>query len=259
MCLILLAHDVHPDYRLVLAANRDEFYARPTAPAAPWADAPRVIAGRDLRGGGTWLGVTRSARWAAVTNHRDAVVEEPRPDAPSRGQLVSGFLLGDEPPLDYLERLAPRAAEYNGFNLLAGEGAEVGWLANRAEHGPRRLAPGIYGLSNELLDTPWPKVVRGKRELTRLVGAAGSLPVDELLDLLLDRTYAADHDLPDTGVAPELERALSAAFITTPRYGTRSSAVLLIDRSGQVTLVERTFHPGSSHWTEVRHEFLAGD
>lgn len=253
MCLILFALDSHPEYRLVLAANRDEFYGRPTAPAAPWEEVPELIAGRDLRGGGTWMGVTRSGRWAAVTNYRDPP-ERQRPDAPSRGHLVSDFLLGEGSAHEYVARLVPRAGEYNGFNLLVSDGGRAVWYSNRADE-PRELGPGIYGLSNELLDSPWPKVVRGRREMARLLGAADWLRPDALLELLLDRAYAADHELPSTGVGLERERALSASFIVTPDYGTRASTALLIGRSGRATLVERTFHPGTSEASEVRHDF----
>src|SRR5688500_18782433 len=130
MCLILLAHEAHPRYRLVVAANRDELYARPTAPAGWWDDYPGVLGGRDLRGGGSWMGVTRDGRWAAVTNYRDPAGE--RKDAPSRGDLVGDFLRGSESPSEYLARLQPRAAAYNGFNLLVGEPGTVLWLSNRA-------------------------------------------------------------------------------------------------------------------------------
>jgi uncharacterized protein with NRDE domain len=251
MCLILLAHDAHPRYRLVVAANRDEFYARPTAPADWWEDAPTVLAGRDLRGGGTWMGVDREGRWAAVTNYRDPGAE--RTDAPSRGELVGGFLRGRESPDDYIARLRPRAGQYNGFNLLVGEPGAVLWLSNRAPE-PRALDPGIHGVSNHLLDTPWPKVERGKRALGALLREP-RLGAEPMLDLLLDRTVAADHQLPDTGVGLTLERALSTMFIATPEYGTRSSTALLVDRDGGVLLVERTHRPGASETDDRRFEF----
>lgn len=251
MCLILLGHEAHPRYRLVVAANRDEFYARPTAPAAWWDDAPGVLAGRDLRGGGTWMGVSRDGRWAAVTNYRDPGAE--RAAAPSRGDLVSDFLRGDDPPDAYLARLAPRAGEYNGFNLLVGEPGTVLWLSNRAP-APRALEPGVHGVSNHLLDTPWPKVERGKRALGDLLREP-RLDAEPMLELLLDRTVAADHDLPDTGVGLPLERALSTMFIATPEYGTRSSTALLVDRDGGVLLAERTHRPGTPETEDRRFDF----
>jgi len=252
MCLILLAWRAHPDYPLVLAANRDEFYARPTLPAAPWAEAPRVIAGRDAREGGTWMGVTREGRWAALTNYRDPA-EFQRP-APSRGHLVADFLLGHASPEEHLSALLPRGREYNGFNLLLADAEALWWWSNR-DGEPRRLPPGIYGVSNHLLDTPWPKVVRGKAALAGLLERPDTLAPDPLLEILLDRTYAADHELPDTGVGAERERALSPLFIATPDYGTRSSTALLLDAAGRAHLVERTFHPAAGDFTEVRQEF----
>ena len=253
MCLILFAHDAHPEYRLVLAANRDEFYARPTAAAAPWEDAPGVIAGRDLSGGGTWLGITRQGRWSALTNVRDP--GEPARDAPTRGRLVADYLRDDATPEDYLRSLLPRSAEFNGFNLLVADRESLYWASNREPGAGRRLAPGVYGLSNHLLDTPWPKVTRGKEALRSLLRQAGTLQPDALLSLLLDRARAADHELPDTGVGRDRERMLSSLFIVSPEYGTRSSTALLIDRAGRAVLVERTYPRGLPEGTEVRHEF----
>ena len=254
MCLILLAHEAHPRVPLVIAANRDEFYARPTAPADWWDDAPGVLAGRDLRGGGSWLGVTRTGRWAAVTNYRESSAE--RPAAPSRGTLVGDFLRGREPPAEYLRRLSSRANAYNGFNLLVGEPGSIYWLSNRASPdgtSPVSVEPGLHGLSNHLLDTAWPKVERGTRSLAALLRAAEPA-TDPLLDLLLDRTIAADHELPHTGVGIALERALSTLFIATPEYGTRASTALLIDRGGRAHFVERTHQPGAAA-EERRFEF----
>ena len=250
MCLILFAHRAHPRYRLVVAANRDEFYARPTAPAAPWPDAPEVVAGRDLRGGGTWMGIARSGRWAALTNYRDPA-EQDHP-GPSRGHLVADFLRAAVEPARYLEELLPRAAEYAGFNLLVGDADGVLWFSNRAGTPPVLLTPGVYGVSNHLLDTPWPKVLRGKRELARLL-ADGAVEADPLLDLLLDRAYAADHELPATGVGRERERVLSASFIASPGYGTRASTALLVEHDGSALLAERTFEQGAAEYRERRY------
>lgn len=269
MCLILLANEAHPDYRLVLAANRDEFYARPTAPAARWTDAPDVVAGRDLRDGGTWLGVTEQGRWAALTNYRDPA--EFGRAGPSRGHLVAGFLRGSHAPEEYAALIARSMHEISGFNLLLGDAGGAWWISNRAPDLAGPLEPGIHGVSNALLNTPWPKVVRGKREMERLL-SPGSTPTPErLVELLLDRTEAADHELPATGVSRELERALSSLFIATAGYGTRSSTALLIYRSGRIELVERTHAPigrfdpaaepaastddagPSEAWREVRH------
>lgn len=255
MCLILFALDAHPEHRLVVAANRDEFYARPTAPAGWWPDAPEVLAGRDLRAGGTWMGVTRGGRFAAVTNYRE--MAPPPPDAPSRGALVTGFLRAEGGAGEWMRALAPRALAYAGFNLLAGEaGGPLLWLSNRAEEGPRELGPGVYGLSNALLDTPWPKVERGKAGLRAALAGAGEALEASLFRVLADAEPAPDAALPRTGVGTERERALSSLFIATPEYGTRSSTVLLAGRDGRVRMTERRLDPASGTWTESRFDFL---
>jgi uncharacterized protein with NRDE domain len=252
MCLILFAHRVSAGYPLVFAANRDELFSRPTAPARFWDDAPHVLAGRDLRAGGTWMGVTRSGRWAAVTNYRGAVPDagEPR----SRGRLVADYLMGDQTPEGYVERLLPRADEYAGFNLLVGDDERVVYFGNRGGS-PRALEPGIYGLSNHLLDTPWPKVERGKRAIQSLLGGGGVPEPESLLEILYDTEIAPDDQLPDTGLGRELERLASAPFIVHDQYGTRSSTGLVKTATGAVTFVERTFLPGPVRDGEVRIEF----
>lgn len=252
MCLILFAYEAHPSYRLVVAANRDEFRERPTAAANFWDDAPDVLAGRDLSRGGTWLGVTRGGRFAAVTNYRDS--RAPDPDAPSRGHLVGDFLKGRETPAGYLSRIAAVGGQFNGFNLLAGDADSLHYYSNRGGP-PRPLAPGVYGLSNHLLDTPWPKVEAGKRALSALISAGEDLGPETLLQLLASRERAEDSRLPDTGVGVEVERALSPLFIDGPRYGTRSSTVLLAGRDGRSEFVERSFAPLPGRPTESRHNF----
>jgi uncharacterized protein with NRDE domain len=241
MCLILVAHLAHPDYPLVLAANRDEFHARPTAAAHWWPEATDVLGGRDLQSGGTWLAIARSGRWAGVTNFRDGARAEIA--ELSRGHLVSDFVTGSLPAEDYLAAVQPREQRYGGYNLLVGDGAEVYWTSNRRSTPPRyfRLSPGIHGVSNHLLDTPWPKVERGRRQLAALLEHGEKLAPDHLLEILLDRTYAADHDLPSTGVPLDLERALSASFTATPGYGTRSSTAILRRRDGGILFAERRF------------------
>lgn len=242
MCLILWAYRVHPRYELVMAANRDEYYARPTAPMGFWEDAPNLLAGRDLKEGGTWMGISRNGRYAAVTNYRDP--KSFRPDAFSRGFLVSDYLKGKDSPRDYLARLAPQAGNYNGFSLLVGDAEDLFFLSNRGEP-PQALSPGIYGLSNDLLNAPWPKVKRGRQTLADLLAEDSGPTPDALLALLEDRTRPADEELPDTGVGIELERALSPMLIETPDYGTRSSTVLLIERSGKAFVAEKS-HPGGN-------------
>jgi uncharacterized protein with NRDE domain len=259
MCLIAVAWDAHPALRLVVAANRDEFYARPAVPADWWADAPDVLAGRDLREGGTWMGVTRAGRFAAVTNFRDPGFAQ-LANAPSRGALVADFLRGSMDAEAYARDLSSRAAAYNGFNLLVGDDGGLFYLSNRAE-GVRRLEPGVYGLSNHLLDTPWPKVVRARRAMEDAlarVDAAAEGWESGLWEMLADRVIAADDDLPDTGVGAERERLLSPPFIRSDVYGTRASTVLTIARDGEVRLVERSVKPGEEGWTEARHGFRIG-
>jgi uncharacterized protein with NRDE domain len=252
MCLILFAWRVHKDFPLILIANRDEFYERPTAPAAFWEDAPGVLAGRDLREGGTWLGITRKGRLAALTNYRDPA--HLKDGAPSRGKIVSDFLRGEWSPEAYLQRLSTSAARYNGFGLLMGTPDELCYFSNRGAH--TRLLPGVHGISNHLLDTPWPKVELGKQALSDILEKEKTPSPERMFDLLADRTRPPDDRLPDTGVGLEWERVLSPLFIESPLYGTRSSTVLLIDRKGHVTFVERAFNCGPDPWMTSRFDFL---
>ena len=250
MCLILLAWQAHPEYPLVVAANRDEFFARPSAPAGFWPEHPEILAGRDLEAGGTWLGVSRRGRFAALTNYREGGRQ--RLETPSRGALVADFLVQDGDPRRYLDDLARRGADYNGFNLFVGDGHRLGYYGNRGA-GPRWLAPGIYGLSNHLLDTPWPKLAAAK---TAFSAALGQLPtMAPFFDLLADREIVTDAHLPETGVAIEWERILSAIFVHSPDYGTRASTLLTMHRHGKMTLVERTFGAHAQPLGEVRESF----
>lgn len=245
MCLIVLSLGAG---RVSLVANRDEFRERPAAPAAPWPEAPRVVAGRDLRAGGTWLGATADGRWAALTNVRAQDVADRRTDARSRGALVSSFLLGRaSPEVAAAEAFADRAL-YRGFNLLVGRGDDA-WLASTRLDAPQKLAPGVYGLSNDTLDTPWPKLVRARGAFGRL-DAAGS-EEDALLDVMRDTTQPPDADLPDTGVGLAMERFLATAFIDGPDYGTRVTTRLLV-RPDEAFLLERTWAPGRTLAGEVR-------
>lgn len=238
MCLILLGYRSHPRYHLIVAANRDEFFRRPTAPAAWWGRRAGLLGGRDLEAGGTWLGVTPAGRFAALTNFRDPPAH--RVDAPSRGGLVTGFLEGTQSPERYLQGLLPRAAGYNGFNLLVADGGELLGFCNR-EGGLRRLAPGIHGISNGVLDEPWPKVSDGRAALAAATADEGEPRIEALFALLMDRAQADETDLPDTGIGAEWERLLSARFIAAPGYGTRCSTVLLWGVDGKVWFVERSF------------------
>lgn len=254
MCSIFLAYGVHPRYRLIVAANRDEFFDRPTAPAQYWPDRPTVLAGRDLRGGGTWLGVGARQRFAAVTNFRDPAAETGHR---SRGSLVADFIAGDEQPSAFMEQAASEGASYSGFNLLVADANELYYFSNRGP-APKRLTAGVYGLSNHLLDTPWPKVARGKARLTELL-AGDRVTTDGLFDLLTDDAQAVDRDLPDTGVGIERERVLSPIFIRTPIYGTRSATIVLIDHKGEGSFTERTFEQPADKFIDRYFALPASD
>jgi len=228
---------MHPRYRLVLAANRDEFHARPTRPASFWNENANILGGKDLKAGGTWLGITKTGRLCGITAYRDPRTF--RPDAPSRGKLVSAFLDGKSSPGEYMRDLQASAFNYNGFNLIAGDNDSLWYFSNRGDE-PRELEPGIYGLSNHLLDTPWPKVVKGRGLLEEAM-RGDEVSLDEIFSILEDREKPPDNLLPDTGVGMDLERLFSSIFISSPVYGTRSSTVLIVDRRGGVTFVEKEF------------------
>jgi len=245
---------MHERYPLVLAGNRDEMYERPTAGAAFWPDAAQLFGGRDLVQGGTWLGVTGSGRLAALTNYREPHL--PRKDGPSRGWLVSDFLRGESPAGGYVEELRRNGVPYSGYNLVIGDWHLLYCYSNKND----QLIPlekGIYGLSNHLLDTPWPKVVRGKEALARLL-EADDFTAEELFAILADPTRAPDRELPDTGVGLEIERLLSSIFIADELYGTRSSTVLLVDRDRQATFIERSFDGGARRDT-IQHFDWSGN
>ncbi len=258
MCLIVFAWQVVPGVPLIAAANRDEYFARASAPAAPWEENPRIVAGRDLKAGGSWMGITRPdgpldaypanisplrarcaggtltaqpqegkapSRFAAITNIR--APQDFDPDAPSRGMLVSNFLAGEMGARAYVEQIRAGAGAYNGFNLVLCDGAELVWFSNRGDADSRNgqpLAPGIYGLSNALLDSPWPKVLRTKAQFASLLCLGA--PEDAYFEMLADTTRAPDQRLPETGVSIERERVLSAVKIESPDYGTRTSTVV---------------------------------
>ena len=253
MCLILFAYQANAAYPLVVAANRDEAYARPTATAAFWHDHPQVYGGRDLEMGGAWMGLTLGGRFAAVTNFRDG---QPKGAAPrSRGELVGAYLTGTQPAQAYLEAVAARQSEYAGFGALAGD-LESLWFFSNYGTGVQRVAPGLHGLSNHLLDTPWPKVAEGKRELAAVLDCGTQNLPQKLFAMLADRSGAPAHALPDTGVGMPREKQLGAKFIAVDeRYGTRASTVIIVECDRQVLYAERSFGPRGQFAGEVTRRF----
>ena len=237
MCLILFSYNQHPDYSLILAANRDEFFNRPANPLEFWEDEPSILAGKDLVGGGTWLGITRSRKFAALTNFRDP--HDIKDNAPTRGDLVRNFLCGNQSPEKYLKQIRKVGHQYNGFNLLAGDQDQLWYYSN---HSPKihRIQNGFHGLSNHLLNTPWPKVTKGKSKLTPIFSQP-TIDIEATFQVLCDSSNPPADQLPDTGVGTEWERILAPLFIHSEIYGTRCCSLLTIKRTGEVLFVERTF------------------
>jgi uncharacterized protein with NRDE domain len=250
LCLIVIAWKARDDLPLIVAANRDEWRERPAQPAHWWNDAPAILAGRDLRAGGTWMGVTRSGRFAAITNFRDPA--ERRSTAPSRGALVTEFLQSGEPPERFLAAIAARAGAYNGFNLIVGDGASL-WYFGSREGAMRPIEPGVHGLSNHLLDEPWPKVRRGRAVMAAALDDAD--PAPRLFEMLSDAHPAPDAELPDTGVGITWERRLATALITGEEYGTRCSTVVAVAASGAIDLDEHTRDADGSVSSRAQHRF----
>lgn len=251
MCLINFQWNDHPGYKLIIAANRDEFYERPTAPAHFWEEAPNLLAGQDLLQKGTWLGITKEGRFAALTNYRSP--EHMKKGTLSRGEIVTNYLTADLSPEDYLQELKERKSDYVGFNVLVGNADQLFHYNNVLDE-LHEITPGTYGLSNATLNTAWPKVVKGRKELREYALAHEELDTDALFSIVADAEEADDASLPDTGVGLEMERKLSAPFIKMPEYGTRSSTVLLIDKHNHVTFRERTFEKGE-HKQEKQFNF----
>ena len=251
MCLIFFSVHNHPTYKLIVAANRDEFYNRKTAAAAYWEDHPQLLGGRDLEACGTWMGITKSGRISMLTNYRDPL--NINPNAPSRGQLVSDYLLSMEEPEQYLKRIEQNGKVYNGFNLLAGTVNGLYYYSNYKE-GVDKIAPGFYGISNHLLETPWPKVVRGKEKMKPVLAKATINP-DDLFEVLYDNEIADDNKLPNTGLTIERERALSSMFIKTENYGSRCSTVVLVDHDNHVLFAERVYDLQTFQFTTQTFQF----
>jgi uncharacterized protein with NRDE domain len=253
MCLIFIALKKHPVYKLILATNRDEFYARKTAPASWWPENPDILGGRDLEAGGTWLGMNRNGRLAMVTNFRD--LKNIRANAPSRGFLVSDYLESSMPMEAYVDKISGVKNQYNGFNLLAGDTNTLSYQSNYSD-GPRWLTEGIYGLSNHLLDTPWPKVANGRKMFGDII-SQGEIEVKALMEFLSNEKRATDNELPDTGVGLERERALSSMFIKIDGYGTRCSTVILADYKDNVSFTERVYNTDTFKYLENNFNFHA--
>lgn len=249
MCTLAFAWDDHPRYRFVFAGNRDEFHARPAAAAAWWPD-ENILAGRDLAAGGTWLGVTRSGRFAVVTNFREG--DRRAADTRTRGELVTRYLQSTATD-HFREQLDGDAARYSGYNLVFGElGNALYYHSNRGRSGG--VTPGLHGMSNHLLDTPWPKVNRATGRLAELLAQPG-IQYDDLFGMLSDRTPAHTCELPDTGVGPEMEKLLSSTFIVSPDYGTRCATAILLDHDGLLQFAERRFDCDGNVCGESRFEF----
>ncbi|MEQ9468987.1 MAG: NRDE family protein [Ekhidna sp.] len=249
MCLITFAYNAHPDYKFILAGNRDEFYSRPTAVAHWWHDHQHIFGGRDLQAQGTWMAISKGGKFAAVTNYRD--IRNIRSDANSRGDLPVNFLLGDEQPESYAKSVQMAGKSYNGFNLLVMDDELV--HASNYERGVNNLKPGIYGLSNALLDTPWPKVTRSKRAFSEFIQTDFSL--DDLIVMMQDEGTAPDDQLPETGLDYTREKALSAMCIRTPDYGTCCTTAITIDYDGKVEFMEKSYPVGGRKDQMVTQSF----
>ncbi|HEU20415.1 MAG TPA: NRDE family protein [Deltaproteobacteria bacterium] len=257
MCTVLFSFKSHPEYPLILASNRDEFHDRPTMPAAFWDERFDLLAGRDLKACGTWLGITKTGRFATLTNFRAPA--SMRDDAPTRGKLVSNFLLSEKSPETYFHDMRFNAHEYNGFNLLFGYVSELYYFSNKDHGFCRKVAPGLYGLSNHLFDTPWPKVERGKKLLSDVMSGGKSITAEMIFGVLADTYQPDDSLLPDTGVGPKWERILAPIFVQSPAYGTQFSTVIMVDTKNRVSFTERAFQSRPDQYTERTFEFSITD
>lgn len=239
MCLISVAFKVHPQYPVILIANRDETYSRPSRQGQFWVEEgyPDILAGKDLEAGGTWLGVHKEGKWAALTNYRS--IENIKANAPSRGELVLDFLKQEMSAKTYLDQIKEKGNTYSGFNLLVGDAEEVFHYSNISD-AVTQLTPGIHGLSNALLNTPWPKLQRANRRLQTVIKNE-EVPTEDLFDILKDSTQAEESQLPETGLPLALEKAVSSIFITSENYGTRCSTVFLMQKNGRKEFYERTY------------------
>ena len=238
MCLIVFSYKNHPRYPLILATNRDEFYDRPTEAAHVWQTSPQIIAGRDKKAGGTWLGISKNGRFAALTNHRK--MDDIKEDTTSRGIIVKDFLLSDDKPQEYLTELQQQGDQFNGFNLIAGTFDDLYYISNKKE-GVHKIEPGNHMLSNAFLNTPWPKTVEASASFKEILKEEHP-DESKLFEMLQnDQRYSLEK-LPDTGLPEKMEKAVSSIFIETDNYGTRSSTLVFVDRKNNVRFVEKTYN-----------------
>ncbi|TRY32375.1 NRDE family protein [Aliiglaciecola sp. M165] len=252
MCILFIAVQQHPQYPLIIAANRDEFHNRPTLQSNFWQKHPQLLAGKDLKAGGTWMGITKGGKLSALTNVRDP--QKVMPDATTRGELVTHYLLSDVHKTDYLKTLRRTKDNYNGYNLLFGEWNNL-WVYNNHTDKMNKLSNGVFGLSNADLDSPWPKINQGVAQLKAHSQQNGPIETDKLFDILLNQTQSSDELLPQTGVPIEWERKLSSVFIQSEEYGTRSATLLLVDNQHKVTWLEHTFNPQGKNVQQQHFEF----
>ena len=252
MCLLLIAKGIHTNYKIIIAANRDEFYDRPTMRAHFWNDSPSILAGKDMQAGGTWLGITKTGRISAITNFREGLQQ--KDNAPTRGLLPTDYLRGKINPLDYLNIVKQKANNYNGFNLILGDVENLYYFSNM-QNSIEKLENGIYGLSNGLLNSNWPKIVESKIKFENVI-RTNNFSAEELFNILNDRSIAKDDYLPNTGVDLNIERILSAVFIKTEKYGKRCSTVMTIERDNKVNIIERTFNNVDDNFTEAFYSFI---
>jgi uncharacterized protein with NRDE domain len=252
MCLILIAQNIHPHYKLIVAANRDEFYNRPTNSAKHWENFPSLLAGKDLSAGGTWMGITKNGRFCAITNYRD--LRNVKQSAPSRGDLVLSYLTTEIYPANFVEELQTKGNEYNGFNLLFGDVDAITYYSNQKNEA-QVLTCGIYGLSNHFIDTAWFKNTRS-REMFESIISKNTFTQEELITILQDKIEAPEDQLPDTGVGKEWEKVLSPIFIHSEIYGTRCSTIITVSKENEVIFTEVSYNDLGNETERNSFEFI---
>lgn len=251
MCLIFLSYKQNKDYPLIVLANRDEFYKRPTMSANYWEENPNILAGKDLEGGGTWMGITKNGYMSMLTNYRD--IANIKPNAPTRGKLVSDYLQGEFSPKEYLKALSKTGSDYNGYSLITGSFNDP-WYYSNYQNKIAQLGTGLYGLSNALLNSKWPKIETGKEELAPLL-LEDKIDKEALFNLMTNAKLAEDNQLPETGLPLEKEKAISSRFINIEGYGTRCTTLIMVDKSGKVNFTERQYENGAATGEENQFAF----